>query len=518
MAVAKRLVPLVVVVLVAACTKTAGPRPAAAAPFRAAIVAPTSLDPAQARSLDELLVADQLYDSLTAYDPKTLEPVPALASAWTSTPDQLHWDFTLRPAARFADGRPVTSADVKASFERIARKGSGSSAADLLEPVTGYAPVAVEGSVSELAGVTTPSPEVVRIDLDQPWSLLPVALANPAFGILPKDAADAPALPENVAGSGPFRLTGREEGRLTLTPATGVETRSPSLEFLLFPDKDQAYAAFEAGGADWSSVPADRAGDAANRHGRELFKPYVAELFYAFNLRSPKFSDPRFREAISRAVDRRAIIDTIYNGTVLPIEGLVVRGLPGYQERPCEDRCGYDRERAAALAAELAAAGPLPEVQIDFEEDRTQTAVATAIRDNLAAVGIPAALRPKPLADYQQFAVTGEQELFRLGWIAPYASADAILTPLFRSGFPNNLIGLSSPAVDEPLLLARAEADPARRVEYLQQAERAVLAELVVIPIAQFEIQTVASPRVQGLELTSTGTFDGRTVWVAPRG
>ncbi|MBW3614728.1 MAG: GTP-binding protein, partial [Actinobacteria bacterium] len=113
--------------------------------------------------------------------------------------------------------------------------------------------------------------------------------------------------------------------------------------------------------------------------------------------------------------------------------------------------------------AELAAGGPLPEVQIDFEEDKTQTAVATTIRDNLAAVGIPAALRPKPLADYQQFAVTGEQELFRLGWIAPYPSGDAILTPLFRSGFPNNLTGLSSPAVDEPLLLARSEGDPADR-------------------------------------------------------
>lgn len=515
----KRLVPLVLLVVAASCNKNAAPRPvdSAVAPFRAAIVAPATLDPAQARSVEELLVADQLYDSLVAYDPKTLEPVPALAASWTATPDQQHWDFTLRPGATFADGRPVTSADVKASLERIARKGSGSSVADLLEPVTGYGPVAVEGSATELAGVTTPSPEVVRIDLDQPWSLLPAALANPAFGILPKDAADAPALPEGVAGSGPFRVGGRDDRRLTLTPAAGVETRSPSLEFLLFPDKGQAYAAFEAGNADWSSVPADRAADAAKRHGRQLFKPYVAELFYAFNLRSPKFSDPRFREAISSAVDRRAIIDTVYSGTVLPIDGLVVQGLPGHQERPCEDRCGYDRERAAALAAELAAGGPLPEVQIDFEEDKTQTAVATAIRDNLAAVGIPAALRPKPLADYQQFAVTGEQELFRLGWIAPYPSGDAILTPLFRTGFPNNLIGLSSPAVDEPLLAARAEPDPARRVEYLRQAERAVLAELVVIPIAQFEIQTVASPRVQGLELTSMGTFDGRTVWVTPR-
>ncbi|MBW3651785.1 MAG: ABC transporter substrate-binding protein, partial [Actinobacteria bacterium] len=409
------LVPVVVATVLVACTSRDGepppPEPGPPSAFRGAIVRPASLDPAQARSVEELLVADQLYDSLAAYDPKTLEPVPALAS-WTTTPDQQHWDFTLRPNAQFADGRPLTSSDVKATFDRIARKGSGSSVADLLEPVTGYAAAAVEGSTSELAGVTTPSPEVVRIDLDQPWSVLPSALANPAFGILPKEAAEAPILPDDVVGSGPFRLSERGEDRLILTPAPGAESRSPRLDFLLFPDKAAAYAAFEAGEADWSSVPADRVRDAAQRHGRSLFKPYVAELFYAFNLRNQKFSDPRFREAISRAVDRKAIIGNVYNDTVLPIEGLLVKGLVGHQEQPCDDRCGYDPQRAAALVAELAAGGALPEVQIDFEEDKTQTAVASAIRDHLAAVGIPAALRPKPLADYQQFAVTGEQELF----------------------------------------------------------------------------------------------------------
>lgn len=514
------LVAVLVATVMSGCRRQEAPRPAEreASPFRAGIVRPASLDPAQARSVDELLVVDQLYDSLTAYDPETLEPVPAVAASWTATDDQQHWEFTLRSDARFADGRPLTSEDVKASFDRIARMGPISSVADLLEPVAGYGAASAEGASGGLAGVTAPTPEVVRIDLDQPWSLLPSALASPAFGILPKEAADASSLPEEVMGSGPFRLAAREEDRLTLIPASDVVTRTPVIELLLFSDKAGAYAAFEAGRAHWSGVPADRVGDAAKRHGRGLFKPYVAELFYAFNLRSPKFSDPRLRDAISRAVNREAIIADVYGGTVLPIEGLVLRGLPGHQEQPCEQVCGYDREGAVALVAELAAEGPLPEIQLDFEDDKTQTAVATAIRDDLAAVGIPAAMRPKPLADYQQFAVTGEQELFRLGWIAPYPSADAILTPLFRSGFPNNVVGLSSPAVDEPLLLARAEADLARRLEHLRQAERAVMRELVVIPIAQFEIHTVASPRVRGLELTSTGTFDGRKVWLASGG
>jgi peptide/nickel transport system substrate-binding protein/oligopeptide transport system substrate-binding protein len=141
--------------------------------------------------------------------------------------------------------------------------------------------------------------------------------------------------------------------------------------------------------------------------------------------------------------------------------------------------------------------------------------VATAIQKALADVGITAALRPKPLAEYQQFAVSGSQELFRLGWIAPYPSADAVLAPLFSSSSPNNLTGFSSAEVDEALRVARSSADPAAQVAQYQAAEKAVLAVLPIIPIGQFEIQSVASERVRDLTITSAGSFDGRLVWVA---
>jgi ABC-type transport system substrate-binding protein len=239
----------------------------------------------------------------------------------------------------------------------------------------------------------------------------------------------------------------------------------------------------------------------------------VAELFYAFNLRSPAFADARLREAIVRAVDRSSIIASVYGGAVRPADGLVVEGMPGHQPAPCGSLCSFDVARAKALVAELG--GSVPELQLDFEDDKTQTAVATAIQKNLADIGLTVALRPKPLAEYQKFAVTGEQSIFRLGWIAPFPSPDAVLSPLFLTGSPNNLTGFSSPGVDAALSAARSSADPAARVAAYQDAERQVLAQLPVIPIAQFEVQSVASPRVRGLVVTSTGSFDGRTVWLA---
>ena len=81
--------------------------------LRVAVVGAASLDPAQARTVDQLMVADFLFDGLTAHNPETLDPVPALAESFTASPDQKQWDFTIRADAKFSSGRTITSADVK---------------------------------------------------------------------------------------------------------------------------------------------------------------------------------------------------------------------------------------------------------------------------------------------------------------------------------------------------------------------------------------------------------------------
>src|SRR5437868_10864777 len=99
---------------------------------------PRSLDPAQAHTPEEILLADQLFDSLTTYEPTTLAVQPAVAASWTSTPDQAHWDFTISDSAKFSSGRPITGTDVKYSLERLARRGSTVTTNFLLEPITGF--------------------------------------------------------------------------------------------------------------------------------------------------------------------------------------------------------------------------------------------------------------------------------------------------------------------------------------------------------------------------------------------
>jgi oligopeptide transport system substrate-binding protein len=509
--------------LLAACSSGApsavrrGPDEPAPGVLRVGIERPQSLDPAQARSPGELLVADQLFDGLTAYDPETLAVQPALAARWQASPDQRRWEFTLRPGATFANFRVISSADVKYSLDRIARKGSASPAAAQLEAVAGFRAVNVEGRVQSLSGVTTPAADVVRIELDQPMSSLPAVLGHPTFGVVPEEAvaAAAPAFAVEPVGSGPFMLQSRRDDLLHLVPSPGTPNLPlRAVDVYLEEDAAAAYEGFLAGRLDWTSVPPDRVEQVAERQGGAGAEPYLGELFYGFNLKNPKYADARFRQAIVAAIDREAIVRVVYGPSAKVLRGLIPEGVPGAQADACAARCQYNPDRARALVAEVFAGRPVPDVQIDFDDDGTQRAVAQAISSSLGEVGIPSTLRPHTYADYLRFALSGQQELFRLGWIGAYPTADAFLTPLFQSGARDNITGFASTPVDNALRGGRAEADEARRVGAYQSAEQLVLDQMPIVPLAQFQFQSVSSPRVTGLVVSGLGTFDATKVRV----
>jgi oligopeptide transport system substrate-binding protein len=479
-----------------------------------------SLDPADARDPKAVMVVDQLFDTLVR-NTGELQPVPGLARSFEANADQTAFTFHLAPGAHFDDDTPITAADVKFTLERIARKGSNSPLAAQLEAVSGYAAWHA-GTAAGLSGIETPDPATVVVRLDRPFSSFPAVLGHPGFGIVPKAAVErlGDAFKQTPVGSGPFRrVDSTVPGRLTLRRAAGhvPEARVDGIDFVDFKDVDAAYAALESGAVDISPVPPARANAAAGHYGREGMSPYNGLVFYGMNLKSPDLADPRFRQAINLAIDRREIIDAIYQGGAAVATGLVADGVPRRDGDACGDRCRHDPDRARALLAEAYPAGNIPEVAIDHDDDPTQAAVAAAIKTELDTVGIPTVLRPHPFADYGKFLVSGQQELFRLGWIADYPSPDGFLTPLFSSTSPDNLTGLASPEVDGKLAAARAEADPQKRLALYLEAEQLILDQYVVVPVGQLENRMVASSRVKDWVLDGLGTFDGAAVSVGKK-
>jgi peptide/nickel transport system substrate-binding protein/oligopeptide transport system substrate-binding protein len=517
---------LAAALLTAACTSEdkspSATRPREGGVLRLAVVGVTSLDPAQAREPTEVLVADQLFDRLTAYDPATLALKPGLADSWTANPEQTQFTFKLGAGRTFSDGSPVSSADVKFTLNRIAKKGSGSSLAQQLEDVNGFKAVNQDGTATELPGVTVPDPATVVIALDHPFSAFPEVLSQAGFGIVSEKSVTKLGdkfgdTPEGT--SGPFRFLSRKEGEVRLARFRAHKPRAPRVDELRlhsYPNAGAAYRALRAGSVDISPVPPERIDEARKRYGARGTRPYLGELFYGMNLRSAKLADQRFRKAISLAVNRRRIVDVVYSGTELPSVALVAAGLPGLTNARCPAGCGYDPAQARTLTQQaFPQAGSVPTLQIDFDDETLQRRIAEIIKADLDAAGIPAQLRPHPTQDYGKFLAGGEQELFRLGWIADYPSADAFLVPLFLSNRQDNLTNLANGDVDFALRSARAEADPAKRASLYADAATRISDLAVVVPILQFETRLAAAKRVRGFVVSSLNTFDGSSVWLA---
>lgn len=476
------------------------------------------VDPAAANvaSPSDLLVLDLLHDGLTRADVDGTV-VPALATGWSHDPGLTTWTFTLDQTATFASGRAVTAADVTASLERVAKLGDASLAALRLEHVQGFRAF-VDGSAPTLAGLTAPDPQHVQVVLDTPLSVLPSILAGPVFGVLDvasvsAAATDGAALAE-VDLSGGWSVVEGDDGHLVVERREETDGHLDAVELVAHEDPDAAYEAFDAQEVDWALVPADRFADAIEAHGDDHVTPFQAELFFGLRASSAVLGNVSLRQAIAAAIDREVIVDAVYGQRAEPLAGLVPAGVPGHDVDGC-DACDHDPDRARQLLAAAFPDGAVPTVPVDFDESTAQREMAELVAAQLAEVGIPTELRPKPLAAYEQFVVSGAQELFSFGWIGGYASPDAYLAPLFGSAADDNLTGFAAAEVDAALAEARATDDAAAAMARWATVEAAVLDAAVVVPIAQLRVRAVAASRVRGFEPAVDGTVDWGDVWVA---
>lgn len=521
---------LLAVALVASCTGDDGAEPTSTTraadevveggTLRLGLAGPVEPDPALANlgSPEDLMVLDLLHDGLTRLD-RDGEPRAALAHEWTSDDARTSWVFTLDPDATFASGRAVTASDVVASLEHVARGGDASLAALRLETISGFRPF-VDGTAEHLAGLTAPDERTVQIVLDQPLSLLPVLLASPPYGVVDVDALGTAGAPPGAGPdlsdldvTGGWSIADADADTVRLERREGAPGHLDEIQLHTYDDAEPAYAAFDAGDVDWALVPSDRYRDAVEAHGSDHMAPFHAELFFGLRVTALSLANADLRKAIAAAIDRDAIVDAVYADRADALATVVPGGVPGHRSDRCPT-CEHDPERARELLAAAYPAGQVPTVAIDFDESEAQTAMATLVAEDLAAVGIPTTLRPKPLTEYKQLVVSGAQELFSFGWIGVYASPDAYLAPLFGSAANDNLTGLASADVDAALSLARTTADEDLAFEQWAGVEATVLEAAVVIPIAQFRVQAVVSERTQALEHAVDGSVDWSAVWV----
>lgn len=513
---------LAVVLLAGACRgerPTVGRTPVPGGALRVAVRDLGSLDPAATTGRGALLVIAQLFDSLTAVDPETGGVAPAAASSWDAGADGLTWTFHLRPAT-FHDGSPVAAGHFKAAFDRIVPKAANSDAAFQFESVKGFRAAKVAGTARALEGVTAPDAATLRIALERPFAELPLFLAHPALGPLAARAftASPQAFASAPVGNGPFRMAGARAADAVVLERfdghAGGTALLDRLEVRLVSDAEQGWRDYLAGRTDVAEVPPTAFRSGRGRFGRGGFTPFWGAFYYGLNLRLPKFAKPEVRRALSLALDREAIAQTVYGGTKEPATGIIPRGVRGYRRNACAE-CAQDVDRAGSLITAAFGAAP-PEMVVDHLDASPSREVASAVVAQLGAVGLKAARRAHSSTEYQKFLQSGKQEIAELGWLAEVPSPDGFLAQQLRSGSPNNPTGFQDRVFDQLIDQARAAADETARIEAYRKAEDRAFEAMPLIPLVFVRNHVAVAERVRGLRIDGAGLFDAAAVWIAP--
>jgi ABC-type transport system substrate-binding protein len=478
-----------------------------------ALLDPGPLDPARADALEDEVVLGNLFDGLTAVDPSGAVR-PSAAASWSSDPALRRWEFRLRPEARWSDGSPVHSTDFTFAWQRLAdprAKPRPSPARELLSGVSGYRAFAA-GRARSIAGLETPDPATLVVRLDHPFADLPALVAAVALSPVPAPLVrpDPPAYLARPVGNGPFRLAApARPGRpLTLerNPAFwGAPALLDQVRVSPAPDEQTAWLELQNGQVAFAPVPPDQLAAASTVHGPSadgrtrpglLQGPTLTTWRLTFNLKSNPGGDPRWRQAVSLAIDRDRLASAVA-GT--PATTLVPPATPGSGSAgagtgsggsgsapPCP-ACAHDPAKARALLAK-AEVGSAP-VSLAVPAGAEAGRIATLIADDLAAAGIEVDRSP---------ALDGGSQLTLARRVAPYPRPDPFLTPL----------STASPSARRLLDQARSTADDPTRATRYRQAEAALLTDLPATPLVTDDHAAVLTPAPQGVDLTPWSTLD----------
>lgn len=426
---------------------------AAGGVLRAAVpYAVNTLDPHGSNALDlgTVSVARQVFDSLVVRSEEGF--APSLATAWEN-PDPLTWVFTLHEGVRFHDGTPFTSADVKASIERvIALEGP---AAPLFQGV------AVEANGDYTVTLKTETPlGTMLVNLTRLWIGPAASIGAEGYGMAP-------------IGTGPFRVTQYlVDDRITLEANDDYWGGRPDLdgiEMVRIPELSSRLTALETGEIDLTwLLPADQL--AALKQNPELTVaeiPSFGSYVIWFNSSVEPFTDARVRRAVWHAIDFATIIETLYEGVGVAARGPVTPAVFGFvPQTPYE----YDPDYARTLLAEAGYPNGF-ETSIMWAID-TYSDLSYAIISDLAKVGITVEPQFKEHAIWLQDLLALNFQMNNMVQNAATGDADVTLGRLYLC--QNKRTGYCNDELDQILLAARSETDQDARMDLYAQASEII--------------------------------------------
>ncbi|MEO8740163.1 MAG: ABC transporter substrate-binding protein [Casimicrobiaceae bacterium] len=456
----------------------------------------TAIDPHFHNVTPNNNVAAHIFDYLVLRDERQ-KPIPGLAESW-KTIDPLTWEFKLRKGVKFHDGSDFTAADVVASIERV--------------PVVPNSPSAFTAYTKQIKEMVVVDPYTIRFKTSTPYPLMPSDMTQVA--IISKQAAKASTEDFNsgkaAIGTGPYKVMRYAKGdRIELARYEGYwggKTPWEKVTLRLLPNDASRVAALLSGDvqaieyvptADVAKIKSDRKLNVytviADRliylhmdSDREV-SPFVTDRDGKLLPRNP-LKDARVRKAISKAINRPAIVEKVMEGQAVASGQLLAEGMFGYTRNLKIE--AYDPEGAKKLLAEAGYPNGFG-ITIHAPNNRyvNDAKIAQAVAQMLTRVGIVTKVEAMPSAPFFAQATDLKFSLMLLGWSSGTGEASSPLKALLATynkdkGFGTANRGrYSNPRVDALLEEGLYTVDDLKREAILQRATEIAINDTGIVPL-----------------------------------
>ena len=477
-----------------------------------------SMDPQIQNDTTSEQVVKMLYNTLLKFeDDGTV--VGDLAESWSVSEDKLTWTFNLKQGVKFHNGKELTSADVKATFDRALNAEAGG--------------LRTTEIIKMFTAVEAPDPYTVTITTDGPYGPMESLMCNMSLGIMDADyieqyGLDLGTSAEGENGTGPFKVVSWERDQEIVVERFddyfGTPAKLQTVVYTVIPEAASRVIALETGEVDVIDKPTNEdleRLEADTENFTVLRKPTISQRLFRFGCNDPIISNTKVRQAIVYAIDRQAIIDALFTGSAYPSTAPLAPVTFGYSDL---GEIEQDLELAKSLLAEAGYPDGFDTKIVTTERYQNGIELAEIISQQLAEIGINAEIEVWEWSALSASwnGITADefdQPIFIMGAGPSMRDADGGLRGLYttsETGLNDRNYGFYSNAeVDALIEQGMQETDQQKRVEIYKEAMEILYRE---DPVAfwLFDMYGLAitSSKVEGVTLSpiSTITFENATV------
>ena len=493
---------------------------------------PETLDPALNSAIDGANTIITIFEPLLLINENN-EVVGGQAESWETSEDGLTWTFTMRDGLKWSDGTDLNAKDFEYSFKRMVDPNTAAPYAETcLGMIDGFEEAA---GFPDADGNPTaePNPDALNVKASDDGKTLTIVLSYPcsyfdkmaAFATMsPVQQATVEAngdawctSPDTFVSNGPYMITDwtpSERIVLSKNPyyVGGWDSSkivSDTITLLLLEDSSASYAAYNSGEAVLvKDVPTDEIPSLTKAEdGGDFYVDTILGTYYvSLNLQRDAFKDAKVRKALSLAIDRDYVANTIMQGTYSAADSIVGPGIV--------DESGYFHDNgnapyiSADYEANLAEAKKLleeagypngegyPTIEYSTNDAGYHVPLAEYLQQAWGDLGITLTINKMEWSSFTPARRAGEYDVARNGWVMDYNDPSNMLD-LFCSGNGNNDGKYSNPDFDAAIDASRV-ADSAEHFAQLHKAEDILMEDMGCLPIAYYNDYWLQSPTLKG--------------------